>query len=43
MGGINSLDGVNTSSVRPAFCVSADTKIMQRKDVVEGQSVFCFC
>ena len=43
IGGINGLDGVNTSSVRPAFCVPTDAKITQRKDVVEGQSVFCFC
>ncbi len=39
MGGINGMEGVNKISVRPAFCIPSETKIIQKN--IEGQNVFC--
>ena len=40
MGSISGIDGINESSVRPAFCVPLETKIELSSDIVEGKDVF---
>ncbi len=41
IGGINGMEGINKSSVRPAFCIPSETKIIQKNNIIEGQKVFC--
>ena len=41
VGGINGLNEIYESSVRPAFCLSNETRIVQRDDIIDGQSIFC--
>lgn len=41
IGSINGMDGVNEGSVRPAFCIPAETRIIEKNNIIEGQNVFC--
>lgn len=44
IGPTNCIDFTNAydeSGIRPAFCISSETQIIQSNNIIKGQNVFC--